>query len=205
MLAAAAVALATLSPAASGDTKLLWGDTHLHTSYSFDAFFNNNLSVDPDYAYRFAKGIPVMHPYHRAWMRLEVPLDFLVVSDHAEFIGAMRSIYRDGLPQEGVGIIDSIRNWFVTGQIRDVIDDGQGPAFFQGGPPARRGSARDRRRRGRRWGWAVSSRGAGRVSRGVERDRGRRGGAQSAGGVHEPHRLGVDFDAGRGEPASAWC
>ncbi|MYE11968.1 MAG: DUF3604 domain-containing protein [Gammaproteobacteria bacterium] len=124
-------ALATLSPAVSAETKLLWGDTHLHTSYSIDAFFNNNLSVDPDYAYRFAKGIPVMHPYHRAWMRLEAPLDFLVVSDHAEFIGGLRSIYLDGLPREDVGFVDSIRNWYATGQLRGVIDTGQGPAFFR--------------------------------------------------------------------------
>lgn len=131
MLAVAAVALATLSPVASGDTKLLWGDTHLHTSYSFDAFMNNNHTVDPDYAYRFAKGIPVMHPYHRAWMRLDEPLDFLVVSDHAEFIGAMRRIYLDGPPREDVGFVESIRNWFFTRQMRSVIDDGEGPELFQ--------------------------------------------------------------------------
>ena len=130
--AAVATALAVPSPGVAAETKLLWGDTHLHTSYSFDAFLNNNLSVDPDYAYRFAKGIPVMHPYHRAWMRLEEPLDFLVVSDHAEFIGAIRSIYVDGLPREDVGIVESIRNWYATRQLRGVIDEGQGPAFFQG-------------------------------------------------------------------------
>ena len=128
----AALVATCWSPVTSADTKLLWGDTHLHTSYSFDAFLNNNLSVDPDYAYRFAKGMPVMHPYHRAWMRLDEPLDFLVVSDHAEFIGALRRIYLDGLPREGVGFFDSIRNWFATRQIRSVIDAGEGPAFFQG-------------------------------------------------------------------------
>ena len=132
VLATAAVALVTLSPLASADTKLLWGDTHLHTSYSFDAFMNNNHTVDPDYAYRFAKGIPVMHPYHRAWMRLDEPLDFLVVSDHAEFIGAMRRIYLDGPPREDVGFVESIRNWFFTRQMRSVIDDGEGPEWFQG-------------------------------------------------------------------------
>ncbi len=129
--AAVATALAVPSPGVAAETKLLWGDTHLHTSYSFDAFFNNNLTVDPDYAYRFAKGIPVMHPYHRAWMRLEQPLDFLVVSDHAEYIGGMRSIYVDGLPQEDVSIFDSIRNWYATRQLRGVIDDGRGPAAFR--------------------------------------------------------------------------
>ncbi|MDA8879434.1 DUF3604 domain-containing protein, partial [Porticoccaceae bacterium] len=29
-----------------------FGDTHLHSSYSFDAFLNNNHSADPDTAYR---------------------------------------------------------------------------------------------------------------------------------------------------------
>jgi hypothetical protein len=39
--------------------ELLWGDTHLHTSYSFAAFLNGNMDADPSVAYRFAKGQPV--------------------------------------------------------------------------------------------------------------------------------------------------
>lgn len=71
---------------AAGDEEkaLLWGDTHLHTSYSFDAFLFMNRTADPDTAYRYAKGLPVVHPYHRARIQIETPLDFLVVSDHAE-------------------------------------------------------------------------------------------------------------------------
>ena len=45
-------------------TKLYWGDTHLHTSYSPDAYLMQNRSADPDTAYRYAKGYPVVHPYH---------------------------------------------------------------------------------------------------------------------------------------------
>ena len=43
-----------------------WGDTHLHTKYSADAFLNGNLDAGPAEAYRFAKGEPIIHPLHRA-------------------------------------------------------------------------------------------------------------------------------------------
>jgi len=65
-------------------TRLLWGDTHLHTSYSFDAYLFQNRTTDPDTAYRYAKGLPVVHPFHKSRVQRNRPLDFLVVSDHAE-------------------------------------------------------------------------------------------------------------------------
>ncbi len=74
---------------AGSPSKLLWGDTHLHTSYSPDAYLMQNRSADPDTAYRYAKGYPVIHPYHRARIQIETPLDFLVVSDHGEFMGVL--------------------------------------------------------------------------------------------------------------------
>ena len=64
--------------------RLLWGDTHVHASDSEDAQRLGNRVVDPDTAYRWAKGLPVVHPYTRARVQLENPLDFLVVTDHAE-------------------------------------------------------------------------------------------------------------------------
>jgi hypothetical protein len=67
-------------------TRLYWGDTHLHTSYSPDAYFMQNRSADPATAYRWAKGLPVVHPYTRASIRIHTPLDFLVVADHAEML-----------------------------------------------------------------------------------------------------------------------
>ena len=76
----------------ANETRLLWGDTHLHTSYSFDAFTLGNATADPDTAYRFAKGLPVIHPGHRALVRIDRPLDFLVVTDHAEGLGAMAEL-----------------------------------------------------------------------------------------------------------------
>jgi hypothetical protein len=81
------VAEVTESPGAVN--KLFWGDTHLHTSYSPDAYLMQNRSADPDTAYRYAKGYPVVHPYHKARIQIGTPLDFLVVSDHGEFMGVV--------------------------------------------------------------------------------------------------------------------
>ncbi len=71
---------------------LLWGDTHLHTNLSTDAYFLGNHSADADTAYRFAKGEPVIHPYHRAKVQLATPLDFLAVTDHAGMLGTPYSL-----------------------------------------------------------------------------------------------------------------
>jgi len=65
--------------------RVFWGDTHLHSSYSFDAgFFGNTLT--PDVAYRFARGEEVTSSTGER-VKLIRPLDFLVVADHAEYFG----------------------------------------------------------------------------------------------------------------------
>ncbi len=48
-----------------------------------------NRSATPDTAYRYAKGYPVVHPYHKARVQINTPLDFLVVTDHGEFMGVV--------------------------------------------------------------------------------------------------------------------
>jgi len=64
---------------------LYWGDTHLHTRYSTDSGMIGN-KLGPEEAYRFAKGeVVTTSSGQRA--RLIRPLDFLVVSDHAENLG----------------------------------------------------------------------------------------------------------------------
>jgi hypothetical protein len=62
-----------------------WGDTHLHTRFSTDAGMAGT-NLGPEEAYRFARGEEVIsNTGQRA--RLVRPLDFLVVSDHAENLG----------------------------------------------------------------------------------------------------------------------
>jgi hypothetical protein len=77
------------------DTHLYWGDTHLHTSNSSDAYSTGNFNADPDTAYRFAKGMPVLHPSLRTRVHILRPLDFLVVSDHAEQLALPAEAMRD--------------------------------------------------------------------------------------------------------------
>lgn len=87
--------------AASGETtRVYFGDTHLHTSFSPDASLMGNRSADPDTAYRYAKGLPVVHPGTRARVQIQQPLDFLSVADHAEFLGVIPAIL-DGDPRVG--------------------------------------------------------------------------------------------------------
>ena len=71
---------------------LLWGDTHLHTSNSGDAF-GSGTRMGPEEAYRFARGEAV-EPAQGQAVKLDRPLDFLVIADHAEGLGTMRELYQ---------------------------------------------------------------------------------------------------------------
>jgi len=72
----------------SNPMELLWGDTHVHTSFSMDANSMGNTRLGPSDAYRFAKGEVVTSNTGQP-VRLDRPLDFLVVSDHAEYMGVL--------------------------------------------------------------------------------------------------------------------
>ena len=67
---------------------LYWGDTHVHSSWSVDAGNMGNVQVGPDEAYRFARGEEV-RAHNGMAVRLRRPLDFLVLTDHAEYLGVM--------------------------------------------------------------------------------------------------------------------
>ena len=67
--------------------QVFWGDTHLHSNFSMDAFIFGN-TLGPDDAYRFAKGEKVMATKGQP-AQLREPLDFLVLADHTDGVGAM--------------------------------------------------------------------------------------------------------------------
>jgi hypothetical protein len=72
-------------------TKLLWGDTHLHTSNSIDAF-GFGVKIGPEEALRFARGEEVKSTMGLQ-AKLDRPLDFLVIADHSGGLGATRALY----------------------------------------------------------------------------------------------------------------
>ena len=59
-----------------------YGDLHVHTSWSVDAYAGNN-RLGPNSAYRFARGEEVELP-NGLKAKLDVPLDFVALTDHAE-------------------------------------------------------------------------------------------------------------------------
>lgn len=79
--------LSLVTGAAFGQTQLLWGDLHLHTNLSTDAYATRNKGVSPNAAYRFARGIPVYYPNLDTKVKIDRPLDFLAVTDHAINLG----------------------------------------------------------------------------------------------------------------------
>ena len=126
----AAVFMGLVSAASMAERQLLWGDTHLHSTYSSDAFTNGNLTATPDTAYRYAKGMPVVHPGHKARVQIGTPLDFLVVSDHAEYLGVIRSLYLNPMVTEGLSLRERLWTRFVQYLLRDAIDGQSGRELF---------------------------------------------------------------------------
>ena len=72
-------------------TNVYFGDTHLHTKTSLDSYGDGNTKVGPDEAYRFAKGETIFSDDGMA-NRISKPLDFLMVADHAEYMGLVEGL-----------------------------------------------------------------------------------------------------------------
>ncbi|MCX7055494.1 MAG: DUF3604 domain-containing protein, partial [Proteobacteria bacterium] len=77
-------------------TRVLWGDTHLHSGNSGDAF-TTGTRFTPEETYRISRGEEVISTTGLP-ARLPRPLDFVVISDHSEALGLMTQVY-EGNPK----------------------------------------------------------------------------------------------------------
>ena len=71
-------------------TQVYWGDTHVHTDNSLDAR-GFGATIGPEVAFRFARGEEVTTSNDMRF-KLSRPLDWLVVADHSDGMGAMKEI-----------------------------------------------------------------------------------------------------------------
>ena len=76
-------------------TDVFWGDTHLHTSNSFDVYLFGTPNATLQSAYRFAMGDEVISPTTGQKMQINQPLDFLVIADHAEAVGSVPRLFKN--------------------------------------------------------------------------------------------------------------
>ena len=111
-------------PPANPDRNAYFGDLHVHTEYSFDAY-NFGTTATPYDAYRYARGEAIMHPSGYE-VQLRTPLDFYAVTDHAMFLGLVKeaadtsSEFSEYPVAEPIHNINSPDNLGVTSVIRRV-------------------------------------------------------------------------------------
>ena len=85
-----------------------FGDTHIHTVLSFDAYLMGTRRTPSD-AYDFAKGGAIEHASGFV-MQMKKPLDFLAVSDHGFYLGMMRALADEDGPHGQHRLSESVRN-----------------------------------------------------------------------------------------------
>jgi hypothetical protein len=106
-----------------------FGDLHVHTTYSFDAFAFGTLATPVD-AYQYAKGKAIRHPGGFD-VQLRQPLDFYAVTDHAMFLGLLNkaadtttefSKYDVSKPVHDLNKPKSSLFRFLPKGVRDIVD-----------------------------------------------------------------------------------
>ncbi|MFO1313176.1 MAG: DUF3604 domain-containing protein [Burkholderiales bacterium] len=95
----AAEAPAPIQPAAAPqpnpERNAYFGETHLHTSWSVDAWVMGNRTTGPADALKYAQGETIKHPMGFD-IRIETPMDFMGVTDHSEYVGVTREANTPG-------------------------------------------------------------------------------------------------------------
>jgi uncharacterized protein DUF3604 len=95
-------------PAPNPERNAYFGDLHVHTEYSFDAY-NFGTTATPYDAYRYARGGAIPHPSGYE-VQLRSPLDFYAVTDHAMFLGLVKEAADTGTEFSRYDVAKPIHN-----------------------------------------------------------------------------------------------
>jgi len=85
----AGAASAQTPPPPNPDKDAYFGETHVHTSWSMDAWLGGDRLTDPGDAYKYFKGQPIKHPMGYD-VKIDTPLDWAGVTDHSEYVGVIK-------------------------------------------------------------------------------------------------------------------
>jgi hypothetical protein len=123
---AAASPAASDRPAANPERNAYFGDVHVHTSWSFDAFTNGSHTTPTD-AYAWAQGQEITNSGFGGKIQIQTPLDFYMVAEHAEFMGVFNQMSDPASPlsktelAKGVNSPDMVvRMQTFAGILRDI-------------------------------------------------------------------------------------
>src|SRR5512132_4508152 len=92
-LAGAVAAFAAPNP----ERDAYFGEEHIHTSWSVDAWQYGNRVTGPDDALKYAQGQTIKHPLGYD-IKIDTPMDFMGVTDHSEYVGVTREANTPGSP-----------------------------------------------------------------------------------------------------------
>jgi hypothetical protein len=92
------------------DRNVYFGDLHIHTRNSFDAYIFN-VRATPDDAYEFGMGGTIKHPLGYDLKLESPPLDFMAVTDHAAYLGHLEAM---NTPDTALSKLDMARDMFST-------------------------------------------------------------------------------------------
>ncbi len=106
LLVQVSIASHSVEVGSNPERNLYYGETHMHTAYSLDAFIGGTRQTPSD-AYRAAKGEKVV--VNGMPHQIRRPLDFAAVTDHAEYIGEMYSTLNEGAPGYDNPLIQQLR------------------------------------------------------------------------------------------------
>lgn len=96
------------NPAANATRNAYFGDLHVHTDYSFDAYAFGTVATPYD-AYQYAQGEAILHASGMQ-VRLDRPLDFYAVTDHGMFLGAVKAAANPATPFSRLPHVQQLHN-----------------------------------------------------------------------------------------------